>query len=60
VKKCPQCRTKMNADAPYCDACGCIFPSAAPAKAASDLKVFIGALAMFLVVIVLVAFFANG
>ena len=53
VKRCPECSTTASAPASYCEACGRIF---ATPKVPSDLKVFMGALAMFAIVIVAVAF----
>jgi hypothetical protein len=56
LKRCPECSTSANPTAFYCDACGRIFD--AP-KVPSDLKVFMGALAMFAIVIVAVAFLRS-
>lgn len=52
LKRCPECSTSASAAAPYCEACGRLFE---PAQVPSDLKVFMGALAMFAIVIVAVA-----
>ena len=51
-KQCPQCRTMMNAEAPYCDACGCTFPAARVPQMALDLKAFIGTLVIFGILVV--------
>lgn len=56
LKQCPQCGKMMNREASDCDACGCAFT---PVRAPLDLKLFIGALAMFAVVIVAVAFLRS-
>ena len=56
LKRCPECSTSASAVAAYCEACGRLFE---PPRAASDLKVFIGALAMFAIVIVAVAFLRS-
>jgi hypothetical protein len=56
LKPCPECRTMMNAEAPYCDSCGCAFT---PVELPRDLKVFVGVLAMLSVVIVAVAFLRS-
>lgn len=53
LKRCPECSTTASAGAPYCEACGRFFETP---KVPSDLKVFMGALAMFALVIVAVAF----
>jgi hypothetical protein len=52
LNQCPQCRTMMNAEAPYCDACGCTLP---PMKPGYDFKPLIGAASMFATVIVTIA-----
>jgi hypothetical protein len=56
LKRCPECSSNATAAAPYCDACGCLFETP---KASSDLKIFVGALAMFAIVIVAVAFLRS-
>ena len=56
LKRCPECSTTASAEAPYCEACGCLFE---PPKVPSDLKIFMGALAMFAIVIVAVAFLRS-
>ncbi len=53
LNQCPDCRTVMNPEAPYCDACGCTLPPLPPPR---DFKLLIGAVAMFAVVIVTIAF----
>ena len=55
-KPCSICRTVMNAEAPYCDACGSIFPEPRVSLMAPDLKIFISALAMIAVAVILVGF----
>jgi len=56
LKRCPECSTTAGAAAPYCEACGRFFE---PPKVPSDFKVFMGALAMFALVIVAVAFLRS-
>ena len=56
LKRCPECSTTASATAPYCEACGRLFE---PPKVPSDLKIFVGALAMFAIVIVAVAFLRS-
>ncbi len=56
LKQCPECSATMNAKAPHCEACGRIF---AAGTVPLDLKVFMGALAMFALVIVAVAFLRS-
>lgn len=56
LKRCSECSTSANGAATYCEACGRLFetPQAPP-----DLKVFMGALAMFAIVILAVAFLRS-
>jgi hypothetical protein len=56
LKRCPECSTSASAAAIHCESCGrlCDTP-----KAPSDLKMFMGALAMFAIVIVAVAFLRS-
>ena len=56
LKRCPECSTTASSAATYCEACGRLFD--AP-QAPSDLKIFMGALAMFAIVIVAVAFLRS-
>jgi len=42
----------MNAEAPYCDACGCTFPAARVPPTALDLKSLIGTLVIFGILVV--------
>jgi hypothetical protein len=56
LKRCPECSTTASSSAPYCEACGRIFETP---NVPSDLKVFMGALAMFALVIVAVAFLRS-
>ena len=56
LKRCPECSTTASSAASYCEACGRLFGTP---KAPSDLKIFIGALAMFAIVIVAVAFLRS-
>ena len=56
LKRCPECSTTASAAAPYCEACGRLFETP---KVPSDLKIFMGALAMFAIVIVAVAFLRS-
>ena len=56
LKRCPECSTTASAEASYCEACGRIFETP---RVSSDLKVFMGALAMFAVMIVAVAFLRS-
>ena len=56
LKRCPECSTSANPAAVYCDACGRIFDTP---QVPSDLKVFMGALAMFAIAIVAVAFLRS-
>jgi len=56
LKRCPECSTSASAAAIHCEACGRLF---ATAQAPSDLKIFMGALAMFAIVIVAVAFLRS-
>jgi len=56
LKRCPECSTTASAASPYCNACGRIFETP---KVPSDFKVFMGALAMFAIVIVAVAFLRS-
>ncbi len=56
LKRCPQCSTSASDAAPYCEACGRLFETP---QVPFDLKVFMGALAMFAVVIVAVAFLRS-
>jgi hypothetical protein len=53
LKRCRECSTTTSAEAPYCEACGRLFVETP--KVPSDLKVFMGALAMFAIVILAVA-----
>ena len=54
TKQCSQCRTVMNTDAPYCDACGFPFSKPEVPSMPLDLKVFISALTMIAVTIILI------
>jgi hypothetical protein len=56
LKRCPECSTSASAAAIHCEACGRLFDTP---KAPSDLKIFMGALAMFAIVIVAVAFLRS-
>ena len=56
LRRCPECSTSASAAASYCEACGRIFETH---RVPSDLKVFMGALAMFAIVIVAVAFLRS-
>jgi hypothetical protein len=56
LKRCPECSTSASAGVTYCEACGRLFE---PPEAPSDLKIFMGALAMFAIVIVAVAFLRS-
>jgi hypothetical protein len=56
LKQCPECSTTTSDTAPHCEACGRMF---AALRVPSDLKVFMGALAMFAIVIVAVAFLRS-
>jgi len=56
LKRCPECSTSASAAASHCEACGRLFDTP---KAPSDLKIFMGALAMFAIVIVAVAFLRS-
>jgi len=56
LKRCPECSTSASAAAIHCEACGRHFDTP---KAPSDLKIFMGALAMFAIVIVAVAFLRS-
>ncbi|HSR05640.1 MAG TPA: hypothetical protein VLM42_00700 [Bryobacteraceae bacterium] len=56
MKRCPECSTSASSTASYCEACGRLFDTP---EVPSDLKVFMGALAMFAVVIVAVAFLRS-
>ncbi len=58
-KQCPQCRTMMNPEAPYCDACGCTFPAARVPQMALDLKALIGTLAIVGILVVAIAFLRS-
>jgi Na+/H+ antiporter NhaA len=56
LKRCPECSATTIPTASDCEACGRIFETP---KVPSDLKVFMGALAMFAIVIVAVAFLRS-
>ena len=56
LKRCPECSTSASSAAVHCEACGRLFDTP---KAPSDLKIFMGALAMFAIVIVAVAFLRS-
>ena len=56
LKRCPAYSTTASAAASYCDACDRIFETP---QVPSDLKIFMGALAMFAIVIVAVAFLRS-
>jgi hypothetical protein len=56
LKRCPECSTSASSTASYCEACGRLFDTP---QAPSDLKIFMGALAMFAIVIVAVAFLRS-
>jgi len=56
LKRCPECSTSARAAATYCESCGCLFETP---QAPSDLKIFMGALAMFAIVILAVAFLRS-
>ena len=56
LKRCQECSATATAAATYCEACGRFFETP---QAPADLKVFMGALAMFAIVIVAVAFLRS-
>lgn len=53
LNQCPECRTVMNPEAPYCDACGCTLP---PMKSGHDFRLLIGTAAIFATVMIAIAF----
>ena len=56
LKRCSECSTSASSTVSYCEACGRLFDTP---QAPSDLKIFMGALAMFAIVIVAVAFLRS-